>query len=183
MYVLPKDPRQRRTKESIFSAFTTLVAMKPVAHISVLELSERAGVSRKTFYQYYSDQFALLEAIQDDLFEGFKSMLGDVPANIFDVVPVLIKFADQHRQLFKAIYENRSKNNLIPRVMDYVYDAYYSEWLAANPTLDERDVHFLFNYVTSGLEGVVHNWLLNHPDISVDVMIEKTAWLMQLTTP
>ena len=65
----PKDSRQRYTKESLYASFLELLDEKAVSDITVIEICERAGVSRKTFYKYYSDQFALLMGMQKDLFE------------------------------------------------------------------------------------------------------------------
>ena len=70
MYVEPKDPRQRCTKERLFASFERALQSKPVSDITVSEVCRDAGISRKTFYKYYSDPFALLLAMQDDLFVG-----------------------------------------------------------------------------------------------------------------
>lgn len=183
MYVEPKDSRQRYTKQCLFNSFLRALETKPVSAITVSEISDDAGISRKTFYKYYSDQFALLLAMQDDLFIGFQEQLKTLPPNIFDMVPALIGFAEQHRVLLKAVFENRGEGNFIDRIVDYLYDAYHEEWEKQNPQLPKRDVKFLFYYVASGLVGIIRHWLFEEPDLPTEEVAQKADYLMRLTTP
>ena len=85
MYVEPKDPRQRCTKERLFASFERALQSKPVSDITVSEVCSDAGISRKTFYKYYSDPFALLLAMQDDLFVGLAQRLVKLPPNVYAI--------------------------------------------------------------------------------------------------
>jgi len=183
LFVEPKDSRQRYTKQCLFSAFLRALETKPVSAITVSEISEDAGVSRKTFYKYYSDQFALLLAMQDDLFIGFEDELKNIPPNIFSIVPALIEFTEQHHVLIKAVYENRGEGNFIDRVINYLFDAYHKEWEMQNPSLSKKDVEFLFFYVVSGIVGIIGHWLFEEPDMTTDEVIGRAGYLMKLTTP
>lgn len=183
MYLQPKDSRQRYTKQCLFDSFLKLLEQKPVSEITVSEISADAGVSRKTFYKYYSDQFSLLMAIQEDLFAEFEDQLKDLPADIFSIVPALIEFSSRHRILVSAVFENRSEGNFIDRVLDYMYQAFHEEWEARNPNMPVKDVTFLFYYVASGLVGIIRLWLLEEPDMSVEEVTQKAEFLMTLSTP
>lgn len=183
MYVEPKDSRQRYTKQCLFSSFLKALEKKPVSAITVSEISDDAGISRKTFYKYYSDQFALLVAMQDDLFVGFEEELKTLPPNVFDIAPALIKFAEKHRVLIKAVFENRGEGNFIDRIVDYLYEAYQEEWQKQNPQLSKKDVEFLFYYVASGLVGIIRHWLFEAPDMAANEIIMRADYLMKLTTP
>jgi AcrR family transcriptional regulator len=183
LYLPPKDSRQRYTKQCLFDAFTEMMARKPVSQITVTEICEDAGISRKTFYKYYSDQFALLKAMQDDLFVGFQEQMSELPASIFEITPALIRFAKQHEILVRAIYENRGEGNFIDRMIAYLHEAYHEDWERANPRMPKGDVDFLFHYVTSGLVGIIRFWLVEEPGVDTDEIIEKARTLMQLSTP
>ena len=183
MYVTPKDSRQRYTKHCLFDSFITVLQDRPVSQITVSEICADAGVSRKTFYKYYSDQFALLKAMEDDLFAGFTAQLAELPANIFDIAPVLIRFIVPHQVLVRAAFENRGEGSFIDRVIDYLYQEYHADWQKANPKLSGEEVDFLFHYVTSGLVGVIRYWLMRMPDMPVESVIEKADYLMRLSTP
>lgn len=182
MFVKPKDSRQRYTKECLFKSFLFFLDQKPVSEITVSEICEDAGVSRKTFYKYYSDQFALLMAMQEDLFAEFEARLEYVPANVFEMVPVIIAFAADHRVLVRAVFENRSEGNFIDRILDYLYGEFHGEWEAQNPGMSERDVKFLFYFVTSGLAGVIKMWLFDEPEMTVEEVAHIAESLMKLSS-
>jgi AcrR family transcriptional regulator len=58
-----RDPRVRRTRQLLQSALKTLLAQKSFEEISVQDVAEAATVNRATFYDHYTDKFALLEAL------------------------------------------------------------------------------------------------------------------------
>ena len=52
------DLRIKRTQKSIKNAFYELIEEKGFDHISVKDITERAMISRNTFYLHYNDKFA-----------------------------------------------------------------------------------------------------------------------------
>jgi AcrR family transcriptional regulator len=57
------DPRIRRTRQMLFQAFQDLLAEKTFDLISVQDIAERSTLNRATFYDHFTDKFALLEAM------------------------------------------------------------------------------------------------------------------------
>lgn len=47
------DKRVVKTKNAIFDAFKQLVQQKDMADISISELTQKANITRSTFYMYY----------------------------------------------------------------------------------------------------------------------------------
>ena len=179
----PRDSRLRYTKESLYASFLEFLAEKPVSDITVIEVCEQAGVSRKTFYKYYSDQFALLVAMQDDLFAEYRDLLHDEPADVSAIMPALIRFVDDNRVLVKAAFANRGPGNFVDRVLDDLFATYRESWEAANPALSAKDVEFLFHFAVSGLFGIVRHLLLDRPDMPVDDVITQAVALMHIADP
>ena len=155
MYVEPKDSRQRCTKERLFASFERALQSKAVSDITVSEVCGDAGISRKTFYKYYSDPFALLLAMQDDLFAGLGQRLAKLPPDVYAISSDIIDFVAEHRVVAKAVFENRGEGNLIDRVLAHLHATYHESWEQANPDMSEQAVEFLFHYVTSGWVGIV----------------------------
>jgi AcrR family transcriptional regulator len=67
-----RDPRIRRTRQLLQGALAQLLESKPFEDISVQDITEAATVNRATFYDHYTDKFALLEAL---IAGGFHRML------------------------------------------------------------------------------------------------------------
>ncbi|MCL1890907.1 MAG: TetR/AcrR family transcriptional regulator [Coriobacteriia bacterium] len=183
MYVQPKDSRQRYTKECLSRVFLKILETKSLADITVSEISTAAGISRKTFYKYYSNPFAFLKALEEDLFVGFKQELATLPPNVFDITPSLIEFAEKHRVLVRAALENWDSHGFIDQALEYLYRTYRKDWEAANPDMSKRDVGFLFQYVVSGLVGVLRFWLVDNPKMPASEVISRADYLLRLSTP
>ena len=62
------DRRQRKTRDSIFSAFTELVSKKDFDKITVGEIIEKADVGRATFYAHFETKEFLLKELCEELF-------------------------------------------------------------------------------------------------------------------
>ena len=67
-----RDPRIRRTRKLLQGALGSLMQSKSFDEISVQDIAEAATVNRATFYDHYTDKFALLEAM---VAGGFHRML------------------------------------------------------------------------------------------------------------
>jgi AcrR family transcriptional regulator len=58
-----RDPRIRRTRQLLQGALLQLLRSKAFDDISVQDIADAATVNRATFYDHYTDKFALLEAL------------------------------------------------------------------------------------------------------------------------
>src|SRR6202167_1883316 len=69
-----RDPRIRRTRKLLQGALGSLMQTKSFDEISVQDITEAATVNRATFYDHYTDKFALLEAL---VAGGFHELLDE----------------------------------------------------------------------------------------------------------
>src|SRR5580704_662836 len=58
-----RDPRIRRTRQLLQGALRNLMKSKNIEEISVQDITDAATVNRATFYDHYTDKYALLEAM------------------------------------------------------------------------------------------------------------------------
>ena len=66
------DPRIVKTKKQLLQAFKELLLLyDDFMNITVKELCDKAGVSRKTFYLHYSQVDELLSDIEDEYIKDF----------------------------------------------------------------------------------------------------------------
>src|SRR5271170_6908275 len=69
-----RDPRIRRTRKLLQGALETLMRTKSFDEISVQDIAEDATVNRATFYDHYTDKYALLDAM---VAGGFHKLLDE----------------------------------------------------------------------------------------------------------
>jgi AcrR family transcriptional regulator len=69
-----RDPRIRRTRQALQAALRSLMEQKSLEEISVQDITDLADVNRATFYDHYTDKFALLDAM---VAGGFHKLLAE----------------------------------------------------------------------------------------------------------
>ena len=62
-----EDKRIVKTKRSLKAAMTEKLGKEDFEHLSITELCRKAEISRITFYSHYSDKYALLDDIFNDM--------------------------------------------------------------------------------------------------------------------
>ena len=65
------DPRVRRTKKWLQEALLSLMLQKPFTKISIAEITDKAEVSRPTFYLHYKNKEEVLEDYLDSMYKNF----------------------------------------------------------------------------------------------------------------
>lgn len=74
------DPRIRRTRQMLFQSFHALLGEKAFDLITVQDITEHSTLNRATFYDHFTDKYALLEAMIAERFRNYiATRLGDPP--------------------------------------------------------------------------------------------------------
>jgi len=70
------DPRIRRTRQLLQKALESLLETMEFENISVQDITDAATVNRATFYDHYTDKFALLECMVGTRFQELLAARG-----------------------------------------------------------------------------------------------------------
>ena len=128
------DLRIQKTRQNIFQAFIELREKYPLEKITVKELTERAQISKQTFYLHYRDMYDLSERIEQSMIQEMLKEL-PYPENILthtgEVTKQLFQKAIDQTSLKNALYEKCPKyrtdlraNILITILVQGCYHAY-----------------------------------------------------------
>ena len=91
--VTTTDLRTIRTKKAIYNAFQEMAANTDIAHITVKELAEMAGINRKTFYSHYDSIEALeQELLRDLIHEIYRIIQNEQPHEFRDTLANIYRY-------------------------------------------------------------------------------------------
>ncbi|MBO0676181.1 TetR/AcrR family transcriptional regulator [Mycolicibacterium sp. S2-37] len=79
---VPVTPKGRETKEALLDAGEAVAARDGLSGLSVTAVTTQAGVAKGTFYVYFADRAAFIEALDRRFYERVKEAVLDVVAPI-----------------------------------------------------------------------------------------------------
>ena len=159
------DARVRYTQHALKQALLTLLKEKSVNKITVKEVCELAELNRATFYSHYSDCFALLEAIENELLEAFAQSLTLIKS--FDVAALIEAIYDmigKNEEACRVLIFQNPGSTVIHRMIDYARPQSIAYWRQELRASDE-ELEMLYNavfrsddkFVLFTLFRIIHN--------------------------
>ena len=176
------DPRIVKTKKQLLQAFKELLLLyDDFMNITVKELCDKAGVSRKTFYLHYSQVDELLSDIEDEYIEDFYELTKD-----FDYFQDLEKIVKAYFDLNESVplYKKMATSSV------YFYNKEFSRKKAINyfvskgkmlinDELNATAKDFLFYYYDLTMYTMYKRWVIKKYPLSKEEAITLTANLLR----
>lgn len=164
------DRRQRKTRESIFNAFTFLLSKKHYNNITVGEIIEIADVGRATFYSHFETKDFLLKALCEELFEHVfnsgKENDGD-KHNIFS--------CDNHDWSFVHLFKHVKKNdNNICKLLSSKNNELFLEYFKNE--VRSLIINHLYTFEEKRPKNIPEDFWINH---ITSTFIETLRWWIE----
>ena len=176
------DRRVIKTKKAIKKAFFQLLAEKDLNDISVTDISRIADINRKTFYNYYTGVYQLVDELEDDIIIRIQTTLKETnivetlkdPHKLFDLFDSAIGLNDPFlRNMLESDnvsgFFNKFENKMICLIRDEV-----SAQMHTDPVATEYVIHFIL----AGEISVYKAWLRSDrsfPEEELTAMISNMA--------
>ncbi len=186
------DSRAKLTKSLIRQAFTGLLQQKPIQHITVKELCQKAGINRSTFYAHYMDIYDLLEKLEEDMVEDFQHALEPLLAGTPDASPATDMEEPSLLGIMTGIYQCLRDNvdictvtlgeygdkafavRLLSLGWESCLAAYSNHLWGASP----RQLEYFYAFVSNGHIGLLQKWLEEGMTTSVEEMAQMAQNIM-----
>ena len=140
------DARKRYTQMVLKQSLLKLLKEKPVNKITVKEVCELAQLNRATFYAHYSDCFALLGSIENELIGAFEQSLRYV--NSFDVTALI-------EAIYEMIDQNREACTILKRMIALAKKDSIAYWRKELPMAGDAELEMMYTHLSNGLMHVV----------------------------
>ena len=159
------DRRVKYTKMVLRESLIKKLRDKPIARITIKELCEDADINRTTFYAHYTDQFDLLNKIQDAFIADINSYLdqfalesGD--SGMLQLLSKIFEYIAQNDELCRVLLGSNGVVDFQTKVMQIVSTRIVVEW-RKKQHVDEATAQYIYTYVATGSIGVIRKWLLD----------------------
>lgn len=184
------DRRQKKSREAIFNAFTSLLSEKNYNQISVQEIIDAADVGRTTFYAHFETKDYLLKDLCEELFGHIIDTAMGLPhghyhyscGNAADSVflhllrhlqendrHILELLSSQNNDLFLRYFKSNLKKLIVSQ--------YAQKGQFQNSKLPED---YLVNHITSSFVETVSWWLSHNMKESPE---QLTAYFLATIEP
>ena len=150
------DARIRYTQGVLKQALLSFLQEKPINKITVKEVCERAELNRATFYAHYSDCFALLESIENELIDEFEKSLRYV--NSFDVaalIEALYAMVDQNQEACRTLILGNTSSAVIAKMIALAKPGSLAYWHRELPKASETELEMMYTHLSNGLMHVI----------------------------
>ena len=159
----PVDRRVLKTKRAIRNAFAKLMTEKDINDITIIELAETADINRKTFYNYYSGVYQVVEDIERDILASYMELLGGVEFKEYMEAPFALferfsQLINMDPEFFGYLLSMNGNINLITRIMNLLKEK-TCEVMVAQLAIEQYRAEIMIDFVLSGMLSVYQHWL------------------------
>lgn len=173
------DRRMQKTRESIFSAFSLLLAQKRYSKITVQEIIDAANIGRSTFYSHFETKDDLLKALCSDIFNHiFSEELNSETTHDFSsadndlnikITHILYHLKDSKRDI-KGILSCESRElflNVFKSSLEKLFIGFASETVL--PRIPKA---YVVNHLAGSFVETVKWWVLSDMEQSPEDLAE-----------
>ena len=159
-----QDFRSARTQRHLREALCELMYEKPLNKITIRELTEKAEISRCTFYLYYDSIFSMVNSIENEMLSDFRDGFRTILSENVDsktLISELITFCFKHK------YDNLPYSKLLyinsgnPEFIDQYSKIGIEELCLAFPGSIKTEMITVLNFYFAGVIATIHEWILN----------------------
>jgi AcrR family transcriptional regulator len=171
-----EDPRVQRTRKLILEAFIALTVERGFAAVTVRDITERATINRSTFYRYYLDKYALLDALTGEELEDDAAAEGDDEEEHPGPVR-LLRRVRQHADFYRVMLGTKG-DPYFADLFRQNTEKRFRSWLQGQDDPNAPPLDLRVRYVSYAGVGAILWWLEQTPEISPE---QLARWLSQLS--
>lgn len=163
-----------QSKQKMVRALLAIMHRYDYKEITITQIAQEAGLSRKTFYRLFSGKDEILAFFFEELFEEcFAQIRARRLRHYWDVVQLFFDFWEERRDLLLLL----QKNGLLPRVFEqsYQYAMQVFEFVRSKETADALalPLPYLLAYSVGGTHSMLLKWVEAGMQIPSEELIAK----------
>ena len=157
------DRRKKYTRMVLRKSLLQLLKQKSFSSITVKEICERADINRSTFYAHYSDQFELLETIEDEIVSDMKQYIDTYnlqeKEDALRMTEKLISYFAAKQEELIILLNASGETSFERKVREVAQTSIRNEWIDTE-NADQPLSSYMSAFIISGSVHVLKMWLL-----------------------
>lgn len=158
------------------SALINLLEDNEFADINIMDICQKAGVNRSTFYAHYDNTYDLLKETYEAMIGNFLSECTfDDPIDLTKIqnlnkddlnlctpkylLPYL-QYIQKHKRLFK-IYAKNANAFETNNMEEYMIDNLFVPIYAKHGVTDKKLIYYMQKYFLKGIDAIINEWVNN----------------------
>jgi len=158
------------TRENIMQAFWSLYCQKKIDHISIKEITDKAGYHRSTFYEYFVDIYGLLNQLEDEVLARMRAEVLQslsIPSNS-NLVQILADRYEAQGEYLRVLLGENGNPHFAKKVKAEMGVA-----LTRRFGLPENDSHtaYIMEFGLSAIISTITHWYQNSKDLPFNELV------------
>lgn len=171
------------TKKAIVNTFVQLISEKPLNKITVKELSELCGITRRTFYYHYQDIYDLVEKLFE---QEAQNVIGAMQQELTsenweEAMITAAHFVIKNKQAVYHIYNSIRREDLeryLKQVTGEILNR-LMETIGKGIPAREEDRKLLAALYGNAYTGMIQDWIESGMKTSPELLIQRAAFLLR----
>lgn len=174
------DIRTQFTKNVIRTCFFELLKETPINKITVKAICDKANINRTTFYRHYRDPYDLMDQIENELLEAFRShvsshLKGMEKIDMETALKGMFSAILHNHETYLILISENADRFYIRKMITETYEFFKGAMEKQYPSLSENQRRWLYYYIAQGSTGITIDWLERGTKESPDEMAKFTA--------
>ncbi|NLL75805.1 MAG: TetR/AcrR family transcriptional regulator [Clostridiales bacterium] len=160
---MKQSRKTRYTQMALQDSLVELMKQKPIAKITIKELCENADINRTTFYAHYTDQYDLLQKMEEECLsfarEAISNLIGEKDQNeMMKLLEEVFEYIIDNRNHIRILMSEQGDINFQKQLFAMIYESCgISPYPDKNVDMGTKEYYFI--YAVSGSVGLLQHWL------------------------
>jgi AcrR family transcriptional regulator len=169
----------KKTEEKLCQALTDLLKEKPAKNITVREIAERININRGTFYLHYKDIYDMIEKLENEMFEGFNTILNaHIPQSPWEyfssILSDMYSFLADNADLCIALLGPNGDLVFLNKIKGFVRERLLYLFEQHSKSKNTDDFDYIYTFLIAGCTDLFHTWLIKGMKETPDEMAAFT---------
>lgn len=174
------DKRVVKTKNAIFDAFKQLVQQKDMADISISELTQKANITRSTFYMYYDTVGDVRSDIENEIVARIDKIMSeaDLLNSMTDPYPLFSALASEITEQDRDnryILSSTNSGQLLDKINERFVTAYVHFITEVNDGTDIGKARYIAAFTIAGMTECFKIWFNHKSSITLEELCKNIA--------